>query len=192
MGVKRCFDVVVALVSLIVLLPLLLLVIGVLLVCNGGKIFFKQERIGRGGKPFLLWKFRTMYPDSEGDTPQLESDTDPRVTQVGRFLRRHHLDELPQLWNVLRGDMSIVGPRPERAYFIAQIVERDARYSSLYQIRPGLTSEATLYNGYTSTIEKMVERLHMDLHYLETGTLLTDVCIIFHTVRLVIVGDRQK
>ena len=137
-----------------------------------------------GGSGSIGW---TQLADAEPDgKPKLQQEGDARLTPVGRFLRRHHLDELPQLWNVLRGDMSLVGYRPERQYFIDQIMERDPRYADLFQMRPGVTSEATVYNGYTDTMEKMLERLNMDLHYLETASLRKDFSIIFHTFSAVI------
>ncbi len=135
---------------------------------DGGPAIFRQERIGRFGRPFNIYKFRSMTVDAEKNGPQLCSHKkDERLTRIGKFLRKHHLDELPQLWNVLCGDMSFIGPRPERKFYIDQIMERDPRYKNLYQIRPGVTSYATLYNGYTDTMEKMLRRLDMDLYYLE-------------------------
>ena len=124
------------------------------------------------------------------DGPRLEEVDDPRLTPVGEFLRIHHLDELPQLWNVLVGDMSMVGYRPERKYFIEQIMQHDARYPYLYQMRPGITSEATLYNGYTNSMEMMLERLNMDLRYLEKGNPWTDVKIMCRTILLVVRGGK--
>lgn len=132
---------------------------------DGGPAIFKQERIGRFGRPFNIYKFRSMRLDAEKFGPELFKGEmiDPRLTKVGRFLRAHHLDELPQLWNVFVGDMAFIGPRPEREFYIKQIEEVDSRYHMLYQIRPNVTSYATLYNGYTDTIEKMVTRLRYDL-----------------------------
>ena len=119
----------------------------------------------------------------------LAQKQDARLTPIGKFLRNHHLDELPQLWNVVKGDMSFVGYRPERKYFIDQIMQHDVRYASLYQMRPGITSDATIYNGYTDTMEKMLERLSMDLHYLKTASLKGDVIIILKTLGLVAKGN---
>ena len=187
---KRCFDVIFSALGIFFLSPLYLLILIALLIQGRGSVIYRQERIGLNGKAFNILKFRTMIEYAEKNGPQLEIANDPRLTIVGKFLRKHHLDELPQLFNVLTGDMSIVGYRPERQFFIEQIMEKDSRYECLYQMRPGLTSEATLYNGYTNSIEKMLERLNMDLRYLERGTLKTDLKIIFSTIKLIVLGDK--
>ena len=159
-NVKRMFDFCVAAVSLVLFSPLFLICYIAVRREDGGPAIFKQERIGRFGRPFYIYKFRSMRVDAEKDGPALyQHENETRMTKVGRFLRLHHLDELPQLWNVLKGDMAFIGPRPERKYYIDQIMERDQRYVYLYQIRPGVTSYATLYNGYTDTLEKMLRRL---------------------------------
>ena len=146
-------------------------------------VIYKQIRIGRFGRPFYIYKFRSMIVDAEKNgEPQLwNAETDSRLTKTGKFLRDHHLDELPQFWNVLIGDMSFVGPRPERKFYINQIMEHDPRYECLYQIRPGITSMATIYNGYTDTMDKMLTRLHMDLEYLEHRSWWLDIKIVFLT-----------
>lgn len=190
--VKRTADVVLSATALIVLSPVFLVIILAQKWQGDGPVFYSQERIGRGGKPFRIHKFRTMRPNAESNGPQLARDGDQRLTPFGRFLREHHLDELPQLWDVLRGEMSLVGPRPERQYFIDKISARDPRYKYLFQVRPGLTSEATLYNGYTDTMEKMLERLNMDLRYLEKGTLRTDFNILLKTFLLIITGKKNS
>lgn len=139
----------------------------------------------------MILKFRTMVIDSEKDgVPMLAEINDQRLTPFGKWLRTHHLDELPQLYNVLRGDMSLVGPRPERKYFIDQIMEHDPRYSMLYQIRPGVTSYATLYNGYTDTMEKMLRRLNYDLYYLEHRSFWFDIRILWLTFISIIFGKK--
>ena len=149
---------------------------------DGGPAIFKQERIGRFGRPFYIYKFRSMKTDAEKDGPALyQHENETRMTKVGKFLREHHLDELPQLWNVFKGDMAFVGPRPERKYYIDQIMERDPRYAYLYQIRPGVTSYATLYNGYTDTMEKMLKRLELDLYYLEHRSWWFDAKVLVNT-----------
>ncbi len=159
---------------------------------DGGDVFFRQERIGKGGKPFFILKMRSMRMDAEKDGPQLsnDSDTDPRLTKIGRFMRTHHLDELPQLWNVFVGDMAFIGYRPERKYFIDQIMEHDSRYERLYQIRPGVTSYATLYNGYTDTMEKMLRRLELDLYYLEHRSWWLDCKVLFLTFVNIVSGKK--
>ena len=189
LAVKRVFDVVWAVVGLVVLSPLFLVIYLVLKVQREGSPIFSQERIGMAGRPFLIYKFRSMRQDAENGTPMLTQKQDERHTSIGRFLCKHHLDELPQLWNVLKGDMSFVGYRPERKFFIDQIMQHDVRYEFLYQMRPGITSDATIYNGYTDTMEKMLERLSMDLRYLETASLKGDVIIILKTLGIVAKGD---
>ena len=150
---------------------------------RNGTVFFSQERIGYGGRPFTIYKFRTLSTVVEDEGPQLVAQSDSvKSTPLEKYLRDHHLDELPQLWNVLRGDMSLVGPRPERKYYIDQIMERTHDYLLIYQMRPGLTSEATIYNGYTDTMEKMLKRLDMDIRYLEHRTLSMDLKILLQTV----------
>jgi len=188
--IKRWIDIIFSILGILVLFPVFLIIFLALWLQGKGSAIYKQERVGLNGKPFNILKFRTMRENAESDGPQLEMANDPRLTKVGKFLRTHHLDELPQLWNVLVGEMSIVGYRPERAYFIEQIMQKDARYKYLYQMRPGLTSEATLYNGYTNSLEKMLERLNMDLRYLEFGTISTDFKIMFSTVKLIFIGGK--
>ncbi|QUB74602.1 MULTISPECIES: sugar transferase [Prevotella] len=189
--VKRAFDFAAALVGLIICFPLFLL-IGILITYqSNGPIFFRQIRIGYKGRPFAIFKFRTMSSVVEEEGPQLVAKCDnSNSTRLEQFLRGHHLDELPQLWNVLRGDMSFVGPRPERKFFIDKIMERTDRYQLIYEMRPGLTSEATLYNGYTDTMEKMLRRMEMDIHYLEHRTLWLDFTIIIKTVLKIVIGKK--
>ena len=152
-NVKRMLDFCVALVCLVIFSPLFLICYIAIKREDNGPAIFKQERIGRFGRPFTIYKFRSMRTDAEKDGPALyQHENETRMTKVGRYLRVHHLDELPQLWNVVKGDMAFIGPRPERKYFIDQIMEHDKRYVYLYQIRPGVTSYATLYNGYTDTM----------------------------------------
>ena len=185
-AVKRTFDVGASLLGLIVLSPAFLYVYARLRRQGDGPVIFRQERIGRGGRPFDILKFRTMRMDAEQDgVPQLAERSDDRLTPVGKYLREHHLDELPQLWNVLVGDMSFVGYRPERQFFIDQIMQENPDYEQLYRIRPGITSMATIYNGYTDTMEKMLIRLQMDLEYLQKRNLWLDLKIILTTVRLI-------
>lgn len=156
---------------------------------KNGPAIFSQERIGYRGKPFTIYKFRTL--SKAEDKPQLVAKCDDsNSTKTERFLREHHLDELPQLWNVLIGDMSLVGPRPERKYYIDQIMGIDNSYVLIYEMRPGLTSEATLYNGYTDSMEKMLKRLQMDIHYLENRSLTLDFSIIMRTAASIISGKK--
>lgn len=181
-NVKRILDMLVAAVLLIVFSPLFLFCYIAVKREDGGTAIFKQERIGRFGRPFNIYKFRSMKLDAEKAGPALYKEgKDSRLTRTGKFLREHHLDELPQLWNVFIGDMAFIGPRPERKFYIDQIIERDPRYRYLYQIRPGVTSYATLYNGYTDTMEKMLRRLELDLYYLEHRSWFLDVKILWLT-----------
>ena len=190
--IKRTFDFTLALVSLVVFSPLIALIAFMIKREDPeGDVLYRQERIGYKGKPFMLYKFRSMRMDAERDnSPQLFTDGDSRLTRVGAFIRAHHLDEFPQLWNVIKGEMSFVGPRPERQFFINQIMEHNPEYVRLYAVRPGLFSYATLYNGYTDTMEKMLERLRLDLRYLENFSLFTDVKIIFLTAFSIIFGKK--
>lgn len=188
--VKRLVDIVAALCGIVVLSPILLLVYVVIWIA-GGNAIYKQERVGYKGKTFTIYKFRTMKKDAEKNgIPRSEEERREQMTQVGRFLRDHHLDELPQLFNVLNGDMSLVGPRPERQVFIDKIMEVNPNYIHIYKMRPGLTSQATLYNGYTDTMEKMLTRLEMDLEYLTTRSLWGDLVIICKTAFSIISGKK--
>lgn len=189
--IKRAFDIICALIGLVILSPVFLIIYIVLRVQGKGPVIYRQERIGYGGRPFRILKFRTMTTDSEENgVPRLTDGESEHITPVGGFLREHHLDELPQLWNVLRGDMSFVGPRPERKFFIDQIMERDPNYEYIYLMHPGLTSEATIYNGYTNTVEKMLVRLQMDLDYLQRRSLWLDLKIVLKTGCLIITGKK--
>lgn len=187
-AVKRAADICIAVLVMIVLSPVYLLIALCIRRDSFGPVIYRQERIGLHGVPFRILKFRTMYVGAETDTPRLSADDDPRVTPVGRFLRKYRLDELPQMWNILRGEMSVVGPRPERAYFIRQIEERAPYYCLLYKIRPGLTSWGPVRVGYTDTVDKMVERLKYDLAYMENMSLWLDIKILFHTIGVILDG----
>ena len=177
--VKRWLDFLLASICLILFSPLFLACYIAVKRGNDGPVIFKQERIGRFGRPFYIYKFRSMTVDAEAGGPQLsQQKKDKRLTKAGKFLREHHLDELPQLWNIFVGDMAFIGPRPERKFYIDQIMKHDPRYVYLYQIRPGITSMATLYNGYTDTMEKMLKRLEMDLDYLKNRSWWLDAKIL--------------
>ena len=187
--IKRSVDFVIATCCLILFFPLAIACAIAIRLEDGLPVFYRQERIGLHGKSFFIYKFRSMKIDSEKDGPDLlEIKGDPRLTKVGRFLRMHHLDELPQLWNIFKGDMAFVGPRPERKYYIDQIIKHDPRYTYLYQIRPGATSYATLYNGYTDTMPKMLRRLSLDLYYLEHRSWWFDAKILFKTMVNIMFG----
>lgn len=189
---KRVLDFVASIIGMVVFSPLFLIIYIAIKHEDGGNAIFKQERVGYRGKIFTLYKFRSMAVTSESDgKPVLCSGKDDkRLTRVGRFLREHHLDELPQLWNVCKGEMSFVGPRPERKFFVDKIKAINPDYELLYRLRPGLFSAATLYNGYTDTMEKMLERLRMDLDYLHNRSLWLDMKIIFLTVFSILSGKK--
>lgn len=188
-NVKRLGDFFLACICMIIFSPLFLLCYWLVKKEDGGPAIFKQERIGRFGRPFYIYKFRSMKVDAEKNGPQLcGQEDDDRLTQIGKFLRSHHLDELPQLWNVVKGDMAFIGPRPERKFYIDKIMEQDNRYRFLYQIRPGVTSYATLYNGYTDTMAKMLRRLDLDLYYLAHRSWWLDLRILFYTFGKIVFG----
>ncbi|MCQ2333969.1 MAG: exopolysaccharide biosynthesis polyprenyl glycosylphosphotransferase [Paludibacteraceae bacterium] len=186
---KRAIDVVVSLLFMAVLSPVYI-VIALFVWCSSpGKVIYSQERVGMHGMPFTIYKFRTMREGAEAETPQLTEDDDSRITKVGYWLRRYRLDELPQMWNVLKGDMSLVGPRPERAYFIRQIEQKAPYYCLIYKIRPGLTSWGPIRVGYTDTIDKMVSRLNYDIVYVENMSLKLDIKILFYTIGVLLRGE---
>lgn len=186
--IKRAFDIVVSAMGLIVLSPVFALIALQVKLSSKGPVLYSQERIGLYGLPFHIYKFRTMIEHAEEGTPQLTRDDDPRITKIGHWLRKYRLDELPQLWNILRGDMSIVGPRPERPFFIEQIMKEAPYYCLLYKVRPGLTSWGPIRVGYTDTTEKMIERLNCDIVYVENMSLLLDLKILFFTTGVIIKG----
>lgn len=190
--VKRTFDISLSGILLILFSPVIAVCAVLVRREDGGPAIFSQERIGRGGEPFNIYKFRSMSVDAEtlGGPALYGGEDDPRLTRIGRFLRAHHLDELPQLWNVLRGDMSFIGYRPERQYYIEQIMACNPRYRYLYQIRPGVTSYATLYNGYTSTLDKMLTRLDMDLYYLRNHSVWFDAKVLGLTFLSIVSGKK--
>ena len=190
-NVKRIVDCMIAVILMILFSPLFLICYLAVKSEDGGPAIFKQERIGRFGRPFYIYKFRSMRLDAEKHGPALYAGgKDGRLTRIGKFLREHHLDELPQLWNVFCGDMAFIGPRPERQFFIDQIMKEDPRYRFLFQIRPGVTSYATLYNGYTDTLGKMVRRLRYDLFYLEHRSWGFDFKILFMTFMSIVFGKK--
>lgn len=189
-AIKRLIDVIMSFCGIIVLSPVFVLV-GALISCKGGKAIYKQERIGYKGTPFMIYKFRTMYVDAEKNgVLRTKEERNSQMTSLGRFLSDYHLDELPQMFNVLKGDMSLVGPRPERRIFIDKILEVNPNYVNLYKMRPGLTSNATLYNGYTDTMEKMLIRLDMDLEYLTKRSLWSDFVVVVKTALFIASGKK--
>lgn len=188
-SVKRFADVVVSALGLIITSPLILGLGIAVRIQSRGPMFYSQERIGYHRRPFMIHKLRSMVADSEADGPQLSSDDDPRVTPVGRFMRKYRLDELPNLWNVLVGEMSLVGPRPEREYFIRRIVRRAPHYTLLHLVRPGLTSWGMVKYGYASDVDQMVERLRYDILYIQNLSFEVDLKILLHTFLTVVRGE---
>lgn len=183
---KRAFDIVFSIIAIIILIPVyLFLAIGVKL-SSPGPILFLQERIGKSGKPFKIIKFRTMYVDAEKLGPQLSSTDDPRITKIGKFMRKARLDEFPQFFNVLNGDMSLVGPRPERQFFIDQIIEREPQFLELTKVRPGITSWGQVKYGYAENVDQMLQRMKYDLLYLKNRSFALDLKILLYTVLIII------
>lgn len=188
---KRAFDFTMSALALVLLSPLMLMIAMIVGCTSKGGIIYRQERIGMYGRPFYILKFRTMIADAEPDTPMLSQADDPRITKIGRWLRKYRLDELPQFWNIICGDMSIVGPRPERQYYIDKIAEQAPYYCLLYKIRPGLTSWGPIRVGYTDTLQKMIDRLNYDIVYMENMSLSLDLKIMLHTIKVLVDGKGQ-
>ena len=187
-SVKRLMDILLSLLALVLLSPVFLVTAIIVKSTSPGPIFYAQERIGYRGKPFKMHKFRSMYVDAEASGPALSSDDDPRITPFGRIMRKYRLDEIPQFYNVLKGTMSLVGPRPERQYFIDKIVERAPEYMLLHKVKPGITSWGQVKYGYAENVDEMVERLRYDLLYLENMSLATDIKILLYTVLIIFQG----
>ena len=187
-SVKRLMDILLSLLALVLLSPVFLVTAIIVKCTSPGPIFYAQERIGYRGKPFKMHKFRSMYVDAEESGPALSKDDDPRITPFGRFMRKVRLDEIPQFYNVLRGTMSLVGPRPERQFYIDQIVKRAPEYLLLQRVKPGITSWGQVKYGYASSVDQMVERLRYDLLYLDNMSLTTDLKILLYTVIIIFQG----
>lgn len=188
-NIKRIADVILSIAALLILSPLLLTVAIIVKLDSKGSAFYKQERVGAHKRIFTIYKFRTMIENAEPDgKPALSSEKDKRITKVGHILRKYRIDELPQFWNVLKGDMSLVGPRPERKYFVEQIIKEAPLYSLLYQVRPGITSMGMVKYGYATNVKEMVTRFKYDLLYLENMSIVNDIKILIYTIKIVFTG----
>lgn len=187
--VKRLMDIVISAIAMIILLPVYLTLAILVKSSSPGPVFFKQERVGKYGEPFKIIKFRTMFVDAEKSGPQLSSSNDSRITNIGRFIRRVRLDEIPQFWNVIKGEMSLVGPRPERQYFIDKITEVEPQFIQLNKVKPGITSWGQVKFGYAENVDEMIQRMKFDLLYLKNMSIAIDLKIMLYTIKIVLKGS---
>jgi exopolysaccharide biosynthesis polyprenyl glycosylphosphotransferase len=188
---KRMGDFILSAIAIILLLPILILMGIIIKLTSEGPIFYLQERVGKNGKPFRIIKFRSMCTDAEKNGPALSTENDSRVTPFGKFMRKYRFDELPNFFNVIKGDMSLVGPRPERQFYIDQIVTRAPHYKHLLKVKPGVTSWGQVKFGYAENVDEMIERLKYDILYIENMSLMVDIKILIYTVLIVLKGRGQ-
>jgi len=186
---KRFMDIFISIIALIILLPVFIILAIMVWYSSKGPILYKQERVGRLRKEFFIYKFRSMVQNAEKDGPQLSSSTDPRITNIGRIMRKTRLDEIPQFINVLKGEMSIVGPRPERQYFIDKIKARAPHYKHLEKVKPGITSWGQVKYGYAENVDEMISRLKYDVLYVENMSISLDIKIMFYTLIIISKGS---
>jgi lipopolysaccharide/colanic/teichoic acid biosynthesis glycosyltransferase len=186
---KRLLDVIFSLIATILFLPVFITLAIIIKTTSEGPVLYKQERIGRFGRPFNIYKLRSMFSGAENGTPALSAENDDRITKIGKFMRKTHLDEIPQFFNVIIGDMSLVGPRPERSYYIQQIVKRAPHYTHLHKLRPGITSWGQVKYGYASDVDEMLERLPYDMMYLKNISLYIDFKIMIYTLMVSFKGN---
>lgn len=186
--IRAIFDYTVTLLSLTLLLPVIIILSISIKLTGKGPVIYSQKRIGRNGKPFDIYKFRSMHFGNEEGIALISDRDDKRITSMGRFMRKYKFDEIPNFFNVLKGEMSIVGPRPEQKFYIDQIVQREPRYMQLRQIKPGITSWGQVKYGYASDVEEMIKRMEYDLFYLENRSLFFDLKIALHTITVIVRG----
>ena len=187
--VKRILDLLISTVAIVLLIPVFIVLSILIKIGSKGNIIFKQQRIGLGNKPFKIFKFRSMFLESEKNGPQLSSQNDPRITPLGRFIRKTRLDETPQFFNVIKGDMSLVGPRPERQFFIDEIIKKAPHYKHISNVKPGITSWGQVKYGYAENVDEMIDRLKFDLLYVENMSLSLDIKILFYTIIIMLKGS---
>jgi lipopolysaccharide/colanic/teichoic acid biosynthesis glycosyltransferase len=186
--IKTLIDYSVSIICLILLIPVILLLAIAIRISGNGPVIYSQKRIGKSGKTFSIYKFRSMHSGTEEGVPLISDKNDKRITTLGRFMRKHKLDEIPNFINVLKGEMSLIGPRPEQKYFVDQILPKAPEYKLLHNIKPGITSWGQVKYGYASTVNEMIERLDYELTYLENRSLWFDLKVAFYTIGIILKG----